>query len=224
MVIPLLYFALLQIGAPPMEPSSGLKSYRQEVSLLHLPIDRTALRSLAVWVPQSNELRESLPAELVDDAAPMIVLHAWTTSCQPCIKEFSVWRALGPELSNLHRGKVRIVHAAIQSSRETMPAFVNQMPDKLPFLGRYFDQSGRLFEQLNHALGPEPSLPITLLLDQQRVVRQAFVGPITERRKELSEATVRMMRVFNAEDKSAPPLRLRPVFCPHRNLTGPVPC
>lgn len=203
----LFYIGLfLQLGGPlpPLKPGSELELRRQEVRLLHLAIDRAALRTLLVWEPKIGTLRDARPGEVVDDSTPVMILHLWATWCEPCKEEFPLWQKLGPRLVEQHSGRVRIAHVALQNDSSDMASFVQQMQGKLPFPVKHFDRGERLVGALRKALaGKNLTLPLTLLLDQERVVRQAFIGPISERRQELAESTARLIKLIQQQDEAA---------------------
>ena len=105
MLIALIYvgfFFKVGIAQPslpaPAPAGSELAIRRQEVGRLHLPIDRTALRSLRVGDTKANGLRDARPGENVDDSTPVMILHAWAMWCEPCKSEFPLWKELGPLL------------------------------------------------------------------------------------------------------------------------------
>lgn len=195
---------------PPAPPGSELDLRRQEAELLHLPIDRTVLRSLSVWDAKPSALREARPGEIVDDSTPVMILHAWATWCEPCKNEFPMWKELGPRLVTQHRGRVRIVHVALQNDASDMASFVKEMRGKLPFPVQHFDRSERLANQIRDALPKKQmTLPVTLVLDPDRFVRQAFIGSIAERWPELANSTGRLLHLVQLLDDEA--LKPKPV-------------
>lgn len=206
-LIALFYVGLfLQLAGPTPLARSGseLDLRRQEVRLLHLALDRVALRSFLVWEPKIDALRDARPGEVVDDSTPVMILHLWATWCDPCKEEFPLWQKLGPRLVDRHSGKVRIAHVALQNDSSDMASFVQQMHGKLPFPTRHFDRKERLASALRKALsGKQLTLPMTLILDRERVVRQAIIGPISERRQELAESTARLIQLIQQQDDAA---------------------
>lgn len=206
-LISLFYIGLfLQLAGPPplARPGSEVDLRRQEVRLLHLGLDRAALRTLLVWEPKTDALRDARPGEVVDDSTPVMILHLWATWCDPCKEEFPLWQKLGPRLAEQHSGKVRIAHVALQNDSSDMAGFVQQMHGRLPFPVRHFDRKERLAGSLRKALtGKQLTLPMTLLLDRERVVRQAIIGPISERRQELAESTARLVQLIQQQDDAA---------------------
>lgn len=198
MFLPLLYVTLLmQLGSvAPEQPEVELEIRRRELRLLNFPLDRTALRTLSVWDNRTDDLRDARPGESVDDSTPVLILHLWATWCTPCKEEFPLWRDVGTSLTAQHKGRVRVAHVALQSDSSGMADFVNEMQGKLPFPLEHFDGHERLAEQLR-LIDKQMPLPLTLLLDNGRTVRQAFIGPISNRRQELVDATARLVRLVS---------------------------
>lgn len=202
-MLSLLYIALfLQLGAT--RPAISLNSRSQEVALLHSVVDREDLRKLAVWEQKFSEWRSPRPEEIIDERAPVLVLHMWASWCGPCRQEFPTWTEMGPILEAEHKGKVRIVYVAIQSGRDDMERFLAQSRDVMPKSPWYYDLGDHLTEKFRKALpGDQFQLPVTLLLDDRRIVRQVIAGPITSRRAELVESLNRLVRLV-APSRTAP--------------------
>ena len=95
--------------------------------------------------------------------------------------------------------------------RGTKAAYVSYMwPSRttvatwLPFLVKYFDRSELLLAKLRQAFdNNQPPLPLTLVLDSERVIRQAFLGSIHNRRQELIDSTAHLMRLISEQQNDA---------------------
>lgn len=175
-----------------------LEIRRREVRFIHLALDRTALRDLRVWDPTTDALRDARPGEVIDDSTPVMILHLWATWCGPCKEEFPLWRQIEPGLVYQHKGRVRIAHVALQNDSAGMASFVKEMAGQLPFPLEHFDRNSRLADKLN-LVDKQLALPVTLLLDSERVVRQAFIGSIRNRREELIDSTARLARLVKMQ-------------------------
>lgn len=209
--------------------SIPLKTYQVEIGFLHHALDRQALRVLLVWDPkgtaQSDDtspfelfarkpeplcarhapgLRDARAAERIDDSTPVMVLHFFATWCEPCKEEFAVWREVGRRIANQSRGRVRIAHIALQEDAEGMAKLESELSERLPSGRIYFDCEGRLMRDLRQARmdGRAPSLPLTLWLDGERIVRQAMVGPITSRKDEVVASTARLLALIEQQEKA----------------------
>lgn len=202
MLFPLIYITLfLQLGS--LSSSSEqmaveLEIRRREVKFIHFALDRTALRDLRVWDSKSDVLRDARPGEVIDDSTEVMILHLWATWCGPCKEEFPLWRQIEPSILYPHKGRVRIAHVALQSDSTGMANFVKEMAGQLPFPLEHFDRNSRLADKLN-LVDKQLALPVTLLLDSERVVRQAFIGSIRNRREELIESTGRLVRLIKTQ-------------------------
>lgn len=201
----LLYVALfMQLAAPLGE------LHRQELALMHQVIRRSDLADLDLWDARAQEWRAAKPPEQVDQLAPVLLLHFFGSWCEPCKAEFPIWRDIAPKLEAAHRGKLRVVYVALTTSRSDMERFTRENRDKLPPLAPgsawYSDASERLSTGLRQALllgsGKLP-VPLTLWVDDQRVVRQVLVGSIDRRRMELLESTERLVRLVT-RDRAKP--------------------
>lgn len=197
--------------SPPVPASPQGEIHRQELALLHLPVDRAALRALPLWDLRTQQVRDERPAEGMDDSTPILVLHLWATWCVPCREDFPIWRELGPRLTEQHRGRVHVFYIAMQNKVEDMADFISQLRGGFPGLRLYLDRDERLARSLGKALEyRELPLPITLWLDPQRVVRQALVGSINHRRSEVIDGTARLMQLVRFLEthpsQSQPPL------------------
>ncbi len=218
---PILYAALfLQLGSTPVGQranngaagplSISAEVHRFETAFLHLPLERAALRWLLVFDLKTLEARAARPAEGVDDSTPVMILHLWATWCGPCKEELGIWRKLGPRLVEENHGRVRIVYVALQKDLEGMTDFVSQIAGGFPGERLYLDRDENLSKNLRQAVPNEQlPLPMTLWLDENRIVRQALVGPINQRRAEVIDSTARLLRLIRhqelAEDAAAHP-------------------
>jgi len=171
---------------------------------MHQPIEVADLADLDVWDDRQVEWRPASPKERPEQLAPVLVLHLFGSWCVPCLAEFPLWRDMAPALEAAHAGKLRVLYVALQTPRPAMEQMIRARRDALPALGpgsRWrSDTSERLSNGLRKAIpggnGKLP-LPVTLLVDDQRVIRQAFVGPIDRRRSELAESVERLVKLVS---------------------------
>jgi hypothetical protein len=111
---------------------------------------------------------------------------------------------MGPQLAEEHRKRVRIVHIALQKESDDMASFIHGLHRKVPFPLKHFDRDEHLATTLRERFpNKKLTLPITLLLDPDRVVRQAFIGSIVLRRQELAYATAWLMRRIEEREAAA---------------------
>ena len=100
---------------------------------------------------------------------------------------------------DLYRGRVRYLFIAENTPSESMKAYLETHPHKIPHGPHYNDTQGQIMEVLRAGLpSGSLSLPATLLVDRNGVVRQAIVGSLTEptdRKSTLLAAIDRLLEV-----------------------------
>jgi thiol-disulfide isomerase/thioredoxin len=200
----LLATAKVLLAAPADQPASDGR--RAEYALLNHRVDLGGL----VSQPAPGAAWQRLKVT----KAPILVLNLWSRSCKPCLEELPIFRRLTEQFPD-----VPFVFAADppeDTSREDISRFwarpiidlaasrcVPPTGEK-PALGgplacRLFlpataparSEDGRLSRSLD-----SPGLrPITLLLDDNRVVRQAFVGALNGRDEDLARSIERLRSV-----------------------------
>lgn len=231
---PLLWISLFfQLGATPPAAAGtsaiSIKTYRDELALLHHAVDRGALRSILVFDPANTPapalpprdvfatsenasppcgragkaLREARPGEMVDDSTPVMILHLWASWCEPCKEDLTLWRELGPRLIKQHKGRVRVVHLALEADGEAFQHLAKSLGEQLPSGRIYFDCQEKLSKDMGQTLGRLPPLPMTLWLDGDRIVRQAMVGPMNHRRNEAIDSTARLLALIEKQENAA---------------------
>lgn len=177
---------LLLISVPffssPLRASSPVRQADDEAALLHRRLDLSTLtryhRAQKSWQP----LR--LPP------ARLYVVNLWGVHCAPCRAEF-------PLLRNVARAwqaqkDVVFLYVAdppLDSPAEEVVRFWQELGAQLPDADPLRSRDDGLRATLDN-----PAQPITLLLDSQLVVRQAFVGAIGDR--PLGTAITRLLRVL----------------------------
>lgn len=192
----------MQLAGPAwaLGSSPSGETHRQEIALLHRAIPRDDLAGLDIWDDKAAEFRPVRPSERVDQLAPVLIVHLFGSWCEPCKAEFPIWRDIGPKLEALHKGKLRIVYVAVQTPPAAMEAFIKAQASHLPSRGPgsawYSDSVERVANALRQSLpaGKLP-MPVSLFLDDQRVVRQAIVGSVEYRRAELVESAERLVKL-----------------------------
>lgn len=133
------------------------------------------------------------PGHLQAGGGKLFLVHLWSVNCPPCRSELSALRDLVPRLGTLVprlSEKLRVVFIAEDNPLDFVTG-VRAHDLRIPAEAEQFlivPQS-----QVRTDLR-DPGQPLTLLLDRNMVVRQAFVGPLSERRNEVLTAVERFVR------------------------------
>ena len=207
----LLFVALT--AAPTLDPNKlqrELEDYRQhaldEVYLQNL---RVRLPALSVWDTRSNAWTEPAPQAALSGGcskARLRILHLWAHWCGPCTREFKAIKTFESTLRKNYLNDVEFIFVSVDTSD---PAAMQEYlrNNDLPVGLKYGDSEGELTQSIKNALPelpqrgamPDPSqrdrmlpVPISLVLDRDDMVRQAFVGPIEKRRAELTNGVARL--------------------------------
>jgi thiol-disulfide isomerase/thioredoxin len=176
-------FAL--VGAAPQHAVAAPQQAEQEGSLLHrrLPLHQLESwsRSQASWAP------------FVVSPAKLYVVNLWSPHCQPCVNEFPTFRKLVEGWRNNPAVKfLFLADPPGDTSRQEIAAFWLRSLRALPAVDPVRTTTAELRQSLETEL-----MPITLLVDEQLVVRQAFVGGIGTR--SIGTAIERMLRTSSAQ-------------------------
>ncbi len=157
---------------------------RDEQQLLHRHV---SLGHVRLWDNNLHSFRAPLPTEAVPPAK-VLVVHIWADYCTPCLKELPWLRELVPRVET---SEVRFVFLTETNAPANMEKFMQKFQGELPKVDRqYQDTSEQVLKMLAFR-----RLPMTLLLDEHLVVRQAFVGSIVPRRNELIQGIDRLLAV-----------------------------
>lgn len=192
-------FPLAGRGQPMVRGEAGGVSYKTELALLHLPLDAAKLRELLVWDPRDTNWRRPQPSERVpsEAAAPVLLVHLWADWCKPCREEFPLLREFAPALEARYRGRVKFVYVAVGTGAAELDGLLAASKGRMPEAPLYLDLSekGLSAPLRQRSARGELSLPMTLLLDDQRIIRQAFVGSLQNRRAEVAESVERLWQL-----------------------------
>lgn len=148
----------------------------QERALLHRRLDLSTLQVLGTGSPRPVPVPR----------AALLVLHLWAVHCAPCVAEL-------PLVARIVRGWR--AEPAVAFLIVADPPAEN---DVAQILARYRGEGPPLRtadDRVRRALGTG-TVPLTLLLDQDLVVREAFVGALGERGPELAAAVARLLKVL----------------------------
>ncbi len=174
---PALLWAALFLA--PALADTELEARRIEVSVLHRALDLGGLQMRHAGRWQS---RPPAPARLT-------VLHFWAVECKYCVAELPRLR----DIAAAFRGERDLQFLFVTETEEDdeLRTFLILNREAMPQSPVYRDTDDRL----RRALGTSRQ-PLTLLLDREGTVRQAFVGPVETRRNELVDSIERLLRVL----------------------------
>lgn len=190
-------FAALTFGGVFAGPASGVEHslgfrsvHEGESALLSQHVDPEQLRKLLIWDDGRKEWRPSRTGETPTDATQVLVLHLWADYCAPCREEFPIWKEVVATAASTYGERVRVMFLSETESSNAMDAFLTKYQARMPSVPHY--QSAQLTATLRASVPFSLPLPMTLVLDEKRAVRAAFVGPIARRRGEISSVLSRL--------------------------------
>jgi thiol-disulfide isomerase/thioredoxin len=206
-----LLFSLAALGAA-VQPAALCSPEQQAGYLLNQAIDREALESpqrLRVWDRMTESWTLMQEGQRPDPRARLLILNFWADYCKPCKDEFPWLKLMAQRIEEDYGGQVRFAFISETASVDKMKAFVKANASHLPDL-LYQDTNEALAESLRRAVpGGEISLPVTLILDGNRIVRYALVGAMVHRTSELRAAIATLARVERIERIAPAPARTR---------------
>lgn len=220
----------LLLSQPAPEPAHALSPgfvtvHQNESALLHRRIAPELLAKLLVWDARLSTWRPAQPSETAGVAPgpppTVLILHLWADWCGPCREEFPVVRDLASDIEQKSAGRARFALLSETASSSAMQTFLDQNQGRMPRGLQYLDTGEGVAEQLRTELAAPWVLPVTLVLDEQRVVRHAVVGKVAGRRDELRDAVTRLLALSSAAP-AAQTTSARPAH-PHRSNKNPQP-
>lgn len=177
------------LPAPTVTPPASLEEQRrQEVRLLHQVVRAIDLASnLRIFDARTGEWLKTNSSD--PPSARVVVVYLWNPAAPEAQAELPWLRELGRRVETYHSGDVRFLFIAESVTAPEMKTFVAGLHDRAPAVSFFLDSEGGIVDTLRQALpGARLPLPITLILDDQRGVRQAMVGSVAARRSELVSA------------------------------------
>lgn len=179
------------------ECSTLLLRRRDEAQLQNCRLAPPLWDGLGLWDDKLQKWQQQPPGHLVMRAR-MAILHLWADWCKPCRAEFPWLRELARELPARYKGQVQLVLISETTSADAMQSFIQQNRAALPAGPQYLDALGALAQLIRGGIpSGNLALPITLLCDEQAIVRQAFIGPLTARHDELHQAVDRLLAALH---------------------------
>jgi thiol-disulfide isomerase/thioredoxin len=200
--------AVAESAAPPV---------KDEVYLLN---HRVTMPPLAVWDGPTQEWRAPVGNEGQLPTAKVRILHLWGTYCKPCQEEFPLLKQIDQQLRTDYKGEVQFLFVADSiSSGSEMKAFMAARHAGMPTGLLFRDAENKLASSLLQVLPQQAmssgnkdsvserslSLPVTLLLDGDNVVRMAVVGSLIHRRGEIVNGIAQLHRTLSSLEPAGNP-------------------
>lgn len=186
-ILLLAFFALATVPlASPASAETEAQLREMEASLLHRRID---LSSVKQWNAGQDLWRPlSLPP------AKLVVVNLWSVHCKPCLEEMPLMRKIVQGWRGNHDVQFLFITDPPHDTEEgELEAFWRQPSVELPVVHPCRSTDERIRAALKTGVQP-----ITLLLDEHFIVRQAFVGNIGNRN--LAAAMERLLSVARVAD------------------------
>lgn len=164
----------------------------KEQELLHLRADLSGVKCLA---PESGQFVPHVGSE-----QPLTIVNLWSLHCAPCMEEFRQFRNI---LRYVKSKGYPIEFLFVADPPEvnleaTVRSFWSNPPVALPETFPCISEN----RQLRISLGFD-GVPVTLLLDRNRVVRHAYIGSITGRG--IAAVIERLLDILPKSNSDVPP-------------------
>ena len=187
--------AILGIPLLTLAVDPELEHRRLEPLMLHQLVKLTGLRP---WTPTHSEQPlpplppdgQQLPSVSLGDKAVLIV-HLWAVDCKPCVAEFPIWQRIVRSFAKDNRAQLGFIFITETLEESRLAEFWQQHRAELPE-GSYYQSIDGTDSDIRDVLRTSKQ-PVTLLLDRQGVIRQAYVGSIAKRRNELVGGIERLL-------------------------------
>jgi thiol-disulfide isomerase/thioredoxin len=192
------------LSAPILQ--STITVHAAESFLLHRPLRAAQLRELRIFDRAEHMFRLPSDTESLTQRPPVRVLHVWADYCVPCVEELPILSRLAQRMEGRYGGAVRFLFVSETQGADEMARFLKKYPRALPApLLLYQDTANELFVSMKDALPAtrSPQLPLTLLIDEGLIIRQAFVGTLAGRLTELVDGIERLIPVGSPGASSA---------------------
>ena len=157
------------------------------------------------------------------------VVHLWADYCPPCRAEMPRLKRMAQQLHADSKGEVQFLFVSETIDPEAMKKFLRDNHTSMPSGLQYGDTNHDLMVALmqtlpqvpqtppspgEHSLSRELPLPVTLVLDDEDVVRLGFVGSLDGRQGEFVNGIDQLQKTLKARgapaDRRAPMLAGQP--------------
>lgn len=184
--------AILSLPLLTLAVEPELEHRRLEPSMLHHQLKLTGLRP---WTP-TNAAQPLPPVSQQPPAVPIgdksvLVVHLWAVHCEPCVAEFPIWQSIVRSFAKDSHDRLGFVFITETLEESSLAEFWQKHRTELPE-GSYYQSIDGMDSDIRRILRTTKQ-PVTLLLDRQGAIRQAYVGSIAKRRNELVGGIERLL-------------------------------
>lgn len=171
---------------------------------------------LSVWDGGKSDWRSPLPGEIQSiSQAKLRILHLWAPWCPPCVKEFPLLRDISRNMMTSYAktpGMISFSFISVETDDSgAMVKFLAANKDSMPIGLQFGDYDKGLRRALvqflpqearsgppsdrEKQIGRQLPLPVTLVLDEENIVRMAFVGSLEGRQAEFVNGVDRLRKL-----------------------------
>ncbi len=160
--------------------NAELPPIQSEASLLHRRINLDGVRVFEAKTKRWQPYRKG--------SESLLILHLWAVECAPCIAEM-------PTLRNIVFGwrdeaDLRFLFISETLDEKKLLEYWRSNAERVPAVALYQNTDNRIRDILETG-----KQPLTLLVDQDLVIRQAFIGTLSDRNHELAASMTRLLAV-----------------------------
>lgn len=177
----ILVCSLIVIGESRQESAAAEPALSQlELSLLHRRIDLSGVRGFDAKTSRWQPYRKG--------SESLLVVHLWAVECAPCIAEMPILRNIVSGWRD--EAELRFLFISETLDEKKLLDYWRASASHVPSVSVYQNTDERIRSILETG-----KQPITLLVDQDLVIRQAFIGTLSDRTNELTASMTRLLAV-----------------------------
>ncbi len=216
--------AALEAAPPAAASAAACERTQQDYDKLQQRVhDEAALRNLrieipllSVWDGPKGIWRDAEAAETQkNQQGKLRIVHFWAPWCNPCVREFPLLRDISRSMMSAYKDATNYIYVSVETEdldgmkdffarhRENMPVglqfgdFEHELRKTLAQVLPQQVQSGA--PQGKNLLSRQLQLPMTVVLDEDNVVRLAFIGSLEGRRAEFANGIERLYRLTKGD-------------------------
>lgn len=171
------FLGFLTVAGPQLtyaEPTPA----QQESALLHKRLDFGGVRAFDEKTGRWQPYRRA--------SESLLVVHLWAVECAPCVAEMPTLRSFVAGWRD--EPALRFLFISETLEEKKLLDFWRAAAARVPSVAIYQNADDRIRGVLENG-----RQPITLLVDQDLIIRQAFVGSLVDRTSELAASMTRFL-------------------------------